>query len=149
MALRPASRVASVGESVGILWRCAAALHIADHDNAAGGIGAAGRERGVHGPGLSCARLACLSQLKLCILPLGEQAHRAAFPQERKTLVEQRLKRSDGACRDDIHRALGARCEILDSRRMYARRRFGEALTLPHERRLFAIAFTATHLAPS
>src|SRR5262249_53370910 len=69
MALRPASRVASVGESVGILWRCAAALHIADHDNAPGGIGAAGRERGVHGPGLSRARLACLFQLKLCILP--------------------------------------------------------------------------------
>src|SRR5262245_44444329 len=89
MALRPASRVASVGESVGILWRYPAALHIADHDNAAGGIGAAGRERGVHGPGLSRARLACLSQFKLCILPLGEQAHRAAFPQERKTLVEQ------------------------------------------------------------
>src|SRR5215510_9040588 len=83
MALRPASRIASVGESVGILWRCPAALHIPDHDNAAGGIGAAGRQRGVHGPAPSRARLACLPKLKLCILPLREQAHRAAFPQKR------------------------------------------------------------------
>src|SRR5262249_39118779 len=36
---------------------------------------------------------------------------------------------------------LKARCEILDSHRMHARRRFGEALSLAQECGLFGIAF--------
>src|SRR6266487_122162 len=140
MILRPASGVASVRESGGIL-RCPGALHIPDYDNAAGGIGAAGRERGVHGPGLCRARLARLPEFKLCILPLWEQAHRAAFPQKRKTLIEQGLEGGDGARGDDVSLALEARCEILDSRGMHACRRFGEALSLAQECGLFCIAF--------
>src|SRR6516162_8493303 len=140
MILRPASKLASVRESGGIL-RSPAALHIPDHDDAAGGIGAARHERGVHGPSLCGARLARLPKFKLCILPLGEQARRTAFPQKRKTLIEQGLERSDGARGNDIRRSLEARHEILDARGMHACRRLGEALSLAQECGLFGIAF--------
>src|SRR4029453_6091502 len=100
-------------ESGGILWRWLAPLHIPDQDNATGRIGAAGHKRRVHGPGPDDWRLAHVSQFKLCILPFGEQAHCAAFPQEGKTLVEQWLERGDGACCDDIGRAVEARRELL------------------------------------
>src|SRR5262249_53750841 len=96
MILRPASKVASVRESGGIL-RSPAALHIPDHDDAAGGIGAARHERGVHGPSLCRPRLARLPKFKLCILPLGGQAHRTAFPPKRETLIHQGLDGSDRA----------------------------------------------------
>src|SRR5215467_12956961 len=140
MILRPASKVASIRESGGIL-RSPAALHIPDHDDAAGGIGPARHERGVHGPSLCRPRLARLPEFKLCILPLGEQAHRTAFPQKRKTLIEQGLKRSDGARGNDICRSLEACHEIPDARGMHACRRLGEALSLAQECGLFGIAF--------
>src|SRR6516164_3771269 len=140
MILRPASKMASVRESGGIL-RSPAALHIPDHDDAAGGIGAARHERGGHGPSLCRARLARLPKFKLCILPLGEQAHRTAFPQKRKALIEQGLEGSDGARGDDVRRPFEARHEILDARGMHACRRLGDALSLAQECGLFIIAF--------
>src|SRR5215471_19385322 len=88
MVLRPASsRFAR--ESVGILGCCPAALHISDHNNAAGRIDAARDERRVHGPTPHDGRLTRVCQFKLCILSLGEQAYCPAFPQKRKTLIEQ------------------------------------------------------------
>src|SRR6516165_10617998 len=129
MILRPASGVASVRESGGIL-RSPAALHIPDHDDAAGGIGAARHQRGVHAPSLCRARLARLPEFKLCFLPLRDQAHRTAFPQKRKPRTEQGLGGSDGARGDDVRRAFEAHHEILDACGMHAYRRLGDALNL-------------------
>src|SRR5262245_9975807 len=86
MVLRPASSHFA-RESGGILGCCAAALHIPDHDNAAGRIDTARDERRVHGPSLHDGRLTRVCEFKLCILSLEEQAYCPPFPQKRKTLI--------------------------------------------------------------
>src|SRR5436309_15498481 len=98
MALRPASQ--SLGRESGeMLWPYVAPLHIPNDDDVPRCFDAAGHERGCHGPPLHGGRLTRLSELKLCMSPLWEQAHRPAFPQKWKALIQQRLERSDGARR--------------------------------------------------
>src|SRR5262249_58095334 len=69
MILRPASKMASVGESGGIL-RSPAALHIPDHDDAAGGIVAAPHQPRITGPKPCFTPTSPLPQIELCLLTL-------------------------------------------------------------------------------
>src|SRR5262245_243104 len=111
MASRPArDRLAC--ESVAILWRRRITLQ-PDNDDAPGRIGAAGRKRRMQIPRFHLR--GSVLKLKLCMLSLREQGRCAAFPQERKTLREQRLKRSDGTRRNDVRAPLEASGEILNA----------------------------------
>src|SRR6476646_9342030 len=85
MALRP--NFEPLRESVGILGLCPAALHIPDDDDTAARIGPAGHQSRIHFPRRHGR--AGLSEFKLCILSLREQAHCTAFPQKRKALLQQ------------------------------------------------------------
>src|SRR5262249_16769443 len=76
-------------ESGEMLWPYIAPLHIADDDNVPRKFNAAGHQRGCHDPPLTGGRLTRVFKLKLCMSPLREQAHRTAFPQKRKALVQQ------------------------------------------------------------
>src|SRR5437870_7556883 len=88
MALRPASK--SLGRESGeMLWPYVAPLHIPNDDDVPRWFDAAGHERGCHGPPLHGGRLTRLSELKLCMSSLWEQAHRSAFPHKRKALIQQ------------------------------------------------------------